>query len=390
MTVMAVVAEAATQLRLRPGRSTSSVLLGAVAVGAFVFLATVLAQSRFAVDAVFQQRRPRLVWLTSREGDVSVADDPALADDAVSRVLALPEVVRGGRFWIHRAATVRRSRVDSGRVIPVVAADPAAAEAVGAHLSRGRWPGPGPLPQVAVTRPALRRLGSTSGVPLPLTLIVDDQEFAVVGVVEPAGDRPEFTGVLYVDPAVAMSRLGADEGVAGGYVLEAEPDDLVRVATAAPLAARPDDPGAVSALVPPDPTRLRDLVDDRVRVVVLGVGIVAAVLGTASVAVNSWTSVAERRLELAARLALGATGSRLAAEVLTEAALVGLTAGLIGAGSGLAAAAVFGVVHDWPQAYIPWSTPAAVGAGVVAGVVAGLAPARATSAVDPAAVLRSP
>ncbi|RME23233.1 MAG: ABC transporter permease [Deltaproteobacteria bacterium] len=326
----------------------------------------------------------------SREPEGMVATDPALSAEAASRVLALPEVSRGGRFWVHRAGEVRRWVGGPRRTLPVVAADRAAAELVGARLARGRWPADAALAQAVITAPAARRLGLSPDVALPFALLVEGATISVVGVVAPDPARPEFSGVLYLSPETAVTSIAADDNAVGGYVLEAEPDDQPRVARAAPLAARPAAPGRVGVLLPPDPVVLRDLVEGRLRIVVFGVGAVAGVLGVVSVAVNSWTSVVERRVELATRMALGSTARRLGSEIVVEASLVGLAAGLLGVTAGLTGGVLFGALHAWPMAFSAWSSPLAVAAGVLAGALAGLVPARQTARVDPALVLRAP
>ena len=365
--------------------------LGAVAVGSFVFLVVALGQSRLAVEAIFEQSRPRLFWLESGIQQGGAVSDPGMSGEANRRVQEVHGVESGGRFWIHSASRIGRSGADAGRpLVPVVAADPEGIEALGSTLVDGRWPADGTLPQAAITKLAAERIGIMGQAPLPFGLVLDDeQQLTVVGIVEPDPFRPEYTSVVYVPPDAARAHLDADETASGGYVLEAEPDGIREVARAAALAARPDNPDAMSALIPPDPVRLRDLVDRRVRVVLIGVGVAAGILGIVAIAINSWATVIERRTELAVRLALGSSPARLGVEVLSQSILLGVLAGLVGASLGTATGIVFGTFNDWPQVFIWWLAPLAVGAGLLAGAGAGLLPAAATTRVDPAAVLRS-
>lgn len=389
--VSALLAEIAIQFRLRLLRSLLSMSLGAVAVGSFVFLVVALGQSRLAVDHIFEQNRPRLISLESYILEDGFAGDPGVSEKARARVLQVARIESGGRFWIHAAPNVERSTADAGRpLVPIVAADSPAIEALGSTLARGRWPAEAPLPQAAITRLAAERIGIMPQVPLPFGLRLDGSaQLSVVGIVEPDPTRPEYSSVVYVPPAAAIALLDSDESARGGYVLETEPDGIRDVARAAVLAARPDDPDAMTALVPPDPVRLRDLVDRRVQVVLIGVGVAAGILGIVAISINSLATVIERRIELAVRLALGSSPTRLGVEVLLQSVLLGVLAGLVGSSLGMAVGIVFGTLNDWPQVFIWWLAPLAVGAGLLAGAGAGLLPAVATTRVDPAAVLRS-
>lgn len=387
----ALLGEIAIQFRLRLLRSVLSMGLGAVAVGSFVFLVVALGQSRLAVDEIFEQNRPRLISLDSALTEGGFAADPGVSAEARERVREVRGVQSGGRFWIHAAPDAKRSAADAGRpLVPLVAADPQAAAALGAAIGQGRWPADSHLPQAAMTRLAAERIGIMDGVHLPFGLLIDGAtQLSVVGIVEADPTRPEYSSVVYVSPAAALAGIESDENARGGYVLRTEPDGIRDVARAAVLAARPDDPDSMRAAVPPDPVRLRDLVDRRVQVVLIGVGVAAGILGIVAIAINSLAMVIERRMELAVRLALGSSPARLGIETLLQSVFLGVLAGLVGSSLGTGAGIVFGTLNDWPQVFIWWLAPLAVVAGLIAGAGAGLLPAAATTRVDPAAVLRS-
>jgi putative ABC transport system permease protein len=110
-----------------------------------------------------------------------------------------------------------------------------------------------------------------------------------------------------------------------------------------------------------------------------GVGILAVML----------ISVRERTREIGVRRAVGATQQAILVQFLIEAALLSLTGSAVGAGLGLAAAAVTARLTQWGMGV---SYPAIVGAmviSIVIGVVFGLYPARRASLLNPIQALRA-
>jgi len=116
-----------------------------------------------------------------------------------------------------------------------------------------------------------------------------------------------------------------------------------------------------------------------ISLLVGGVGILAVML----------ISVRERTREIGVRRAVGATQRAILVQFLVEAALLSLTGSMVGAGLGLAAAALTARFTQWGMGV---SVPAILGAmafSVAIGVTFGLYPARRASLLNPIQALRA-
>ena len=110
-----------------------------------------------------------------------------------------------------------------------------------------------------------------------------------------------------------------------------------------------------------------------------GVGILAVML----------ISVRERTREIGVRRAVGATQRAILVQFLVEAAMLSLTGSAVGAGLGLAAAAITARFTRWGMGV---SVPAIIGAmafSIAIGVIFGLYPARRASLLNPIQALRA-
>ncbi|HET7732131.1 MAG TPA: ABC transporter permease [Usitatibacter sp.] len=99
-------------------------------------------------------------------------------------------------------------------------------------------------------------------------------------------------------------------------------------------------------------------------------------------------SVTERTREIGIRRAVGATRGHIAAQFLTEAAVLtaaGAAAGLL---LGVAAVAAISVLAGWPVAITPWTLVVPTVAALAAGLFFGIHPAVRAARMDPIAALR--
>lgn len=118
---------------------------------------------------------------------------------------------------------------------------------------------------------------------------------------------------------------------------------------------------------------------------------IAYLVGTLVVGLTSYVSVVNRSRELAVMKAIGSRTAGLAADVLTETALVCALSLLLGVAAAMAVASVI----EWlaPQySVVPWSVAAIGRTSLAIGVIAGLgalAPLRHVASVEPAMAFRS-
>jgi ABC-type antimicrobial peptide transport system, permease component len=116
-----------------------------------------------------------------------------------------------------------------------------------------------------------------------------------------------------------------------------------------------------------------------ISLVVRGIGIANIML----------VAVVERTKEIGIRKAVGATGTAILQQFLTEAVLVSLAGGGIGLALGLGLAWGAAQLLQIPLVLAPWAIGAALLLSAGVGLVAGVAPAQQAARLDPIVALRS-
>ena len=136
-------------------------------------------------------------------------------------------------------------------------------------------------------------------------------------------------------------------------------------------------------------TESEDTVLSKLQSLVLLVTVVVLALTMICVATTMTAVVAERRLEIGLRKALGASNGSIIAEFMGEGVVLGACGGLIGALLGfLFAQAVSRNVFNSSITLMPWLIPVTILASVVVTGAACLIPIRSATQVDPALVLK--
>jgi putative ABC transport system permease protein len=156
-----------------------------------------------------------------------------------------------------------------------------------------------------------------------------------------------------------------------------------------PYALSPDDPAAIVAQVPPNPSTLRLKIESSVSGLLLVLALVSLMIGLVAIANTTLLSVFQRTGEIGLRRSLGATPKHIAFLIVVEGAMVGVVGGLLGASLGVLVTAIFSVVKGW-TAELSWQAALLAPAlGAVVGMVAGIYPARRASKISPVAALQS-
>jgi putative ABC transport system permease protein len=115
-----------------------------------------------------------------------------------------------------------------------------------------------------------------------------------------------------------------------------------------------------------------------ISLVVGGIGIMNIML----------VSVTERTREIGLRMAIGARGSDILGQFLTEAVLLCLVGGLIGLTLGVGIAVVLAAAFKWAVYISPWAALIAIAASGAVGVLFGFVPARRAAQLNPIDALR--
>ena len=261
-------------------------------------------------------------------------------------------------------------------------------DTVGARLAVGTW-----LNQATADRPAVvlgastaRRLGIRE--PGPRVWLAD-QWFSVAGILAPVPLAPELDTAALVGWAAAEDYLRFDGHPTTIYVRSVDSQvEAVRevlAATANPLA-----PNEVRVSRPSDALVARRAASETLTAQLLGLGVVALLIGGIGVANTMVISVLERRSEIGLRRALGATRGQIRLQFLTESLLLAAVGGLGGTLLGVIVTATYAAVRHWPAVVPAWATAGGVAATLLIGAVAGLYPALRAARLAPAQAVAMP
>ena len=118
------------------------------------------------------------------------------------------------------------------------------------------------------------------------------------------------------------------------------------------------------------------------------VALLSLVVGGVGIMNIMLVSVTERTREIGLRMAVGARGSRILAQFLTESVLLCLLGGLVGIGVGRCASMIIAHVLGWPVSVSVGAIAVSAGVSAAIGVVFGFYPAWRASRLNPIDALR--
>jgi ABC-type antimicrobial peptide transport system permease subunit len=209
----------------------------------------------------------------------------------------------------------------------------------------------------------------------------------VIGIISGAQRRRELLDAIVVPEGTAKARLGLE--APSSLIAETDVGAAGQVANQIPLALSPNDPDLVTATAGWEPSDVRRGVSEDVSALFLVLGGVALLVGMLGIANVTLVSVLERTGEIGLRRALGAGRRHIAAQFLTESALLGTLAGMVGSATGVVLTVVVAANRGWTPVLDPWLPLVAVLLGAVAGLLAGAYPAWRAARLEPVDALRS-
>jgi putative ABC transport system permease protein len=376
-------------LRARKLRAGLSALGIAIGIAAIVSVLGVSASSQANLLAELGRLGNLLTVSPGQALDGTPVPLPATAEPmirAIPPVLSVAGVADLPNAAVYRSAAI--PSVDSGGII-VAGSDTGLLRTLGGSVAHGEFLNPANdrFPVVVLGWSAARILG-VSDLSRPTQVFISGSYFTVVGILRPVALVPEIDDSVLVGFPIAASLLGYDSGPTTVY-LRSYPSQVDAVRGVLAATANPAQPNAVQVSRPSDVLIARAAAAGALSNLVLGLGLVAVLIGGVGVANVMLISVLERRGEIGLRRAVGATSGQIGVQFLTEALLLAVLGGAAGIGLGAAASACYALASSQPIAIPAVAVWAGLGAALTVGALAGLYPALRAARLAPADALRA-
>lgn len=271
--IRALMAEAATGLVMRPGRSILTALGTVLGVGALVTILGLTSTAQGQISERFNLLEATQVTVEQAEGAALTytAGDPynAFPTDAGQRVKAITGVTNAGVWWsVDEAAAGTTSSLPpgaaaAGQRVPVYAVDPGALAATGPswtlgtgynafHQARGE--------RVAILGPTTAQQLGISRLDSQPAVFVGGVDFTIVGVLDDVKRNPDLLTAIIVPTTTAEQTWGLPAKTTPSMLIETALGAAPVVGDQVALALRPDDPSVFRVLAPQPPGTLRDSV----------------------------------------------------------------------------------------------------------------------------------
>ncbi|MET8977479.1 ABC transporter permease [Streptomyces sp. NPDC004539] len=383
-----LLSEAALSLLAHSARSALTVLGVVLGCAAFVAASGIASTlSRQVSDSFDVARATQVVVRQSgRGGGAGVPEwQRGVALERVRRLSGVEAA--GARTSLpERAVSRTLTAGKSGTQAKVVGVDAGALAVIGPRLVVGRVfdafhervAAPVVLLPAALARVLdVRRVG--------VAVLIGDRPYTVLGVFDDVVREPGTLAAAVV-PFSAAQVLG---GTAERDVLVSVRAGAARtIGAQAPLALRPESPGDLEAVAPPDPVTLRQGIESDVTTLALAASLLALGVGTFSIATAATAGVSARAPEIGLRRAVGARPGHVFVQLLAETTMLGAVGGVVGSALGVVAVVGVSLGNGWEPVLDLGTAGVAVVGGVVVGLVAGLLPGWRATRVEPVGALR--
>jgi putative ABC transport system permease protein len=390
---------ASVGLRSRPLRAALSALGIAIGTAAIVGVLGLSASSQSGLLAEIDRLGTNL--LTVEAGQSFAGGEAKLPLEAPVRITHLDNVQQ-----VTDTALLKDEKVYRNSMIPVGNSGGLEVRAsslnllsvLGTGVARGNWL------NESTSRGPLAVLGSVAAKRLGIDRIDPDQQiwlghrwFVVAGILQPSPLASELDSSALIGYPAAEQYLGYVSMVRGKETAGPPSSIYVRTATGHEAAvqellartANPEAPNEVNISQPSDVLVARAAATGALDSLVLGLGVVALIVGAIGVANIMIVSVLERRSEIGLRRALGATGGQIRAQFLGESILLAVIGGVIGVLAGALATAVYASSKSWGVVIPVQAWAGGIASAILIGALAGLLPAARASRMPPTVALRT-
>lgn len=240
---------------------------------------------------------------------------------------------------------------------------------------------------VAVLGPAAAQRLSITRVDNQPAIFVGDTPIVVVGILADVQREPDLLNSIIITDGFARDRF--DLAAPAALHVDTDVGAAQLIGGQAALALVPNNPELVRVSVPPDPASLRERVGEDINALFLLLGGISLLVGAIGIANVTLVSVLERTAEIGLRRSLGATKSHIASLFLTESAILGFIAGVVGTSIGVLTVVGVSAVNGWEPVLQPWLPITTPLLGLIIGVVSGAYPAWRAAAIEPITALRA-
>ncbi len=233
--------------------------------------------------------------------------------------------------------------------------------------------------------------------PVGLMVRISNQPFRVIGVLTSKGQGTfgqDQDDVILAPYTTVMKRLmGSDNlreitiSAEDGYALESLTsaiEGLLRIRHNIPEGGDDD----FSVRTQEEIANVLTATTDTMTYLLAGIAAVSLLVGGIGIMNIMLVSVTERTREIGLRLSVGARGSDVLLQFLTEAMVLSLAGGAIGVACGFAASNIFSQALNWTTLVEFNSVLLAFGCAAAIGIFFGFYPARKAAALDPIDALR--
>lgn len=386
-----LVGEAAAAISRRPSRALLTSLGTVIGVGAFVATTGLASTARAQVGESFDALKATEVRVIDADAD---GTNP-FPDDVEHLAGQLNGVNDAGVYWNIDSSQldVRPSAKPSTRPsnIPILAASPGALRAARPTLRTGSLLDEfhnQRAERVAVVGRAAADQLNLSQVDNQPAVFIGNTAYTVIGIVEDVRRNPDIL-LSVVIPAETAEALLPSPTAEYSVLVDVDPGAAEVVGSQLTVALRPYDPSRLTAIAPPDPKTLRRSVESDVTGLLYGLAGLALLVGMIGITNTTLVAVLERRSEIGVRRALGARRRHIAAQFLTESAVLGGVGGLLGTAVGITAVALVSSLREWTTTIDFRLAMIAPLVGIITGLIAGLHPAIRASRMPPATALRT-
>ena len=394
ITVIDLWSEAFAACLARPGRAVLTVLGTVLGIAALVATLGISKTAGGQIVSRFDALAATDVSITPRTaGPVTSRVIPW---DAETRIRRLAGVVAAGTLAdvdvkgeLVRSVPINDPTGQSSFQLPIKAASPGLFASIRATLKSGRVFDEGSSQRadsVAVLGPAAAERLNLASVDQQPAVFIGDHLYLVVGILTDVARQADLLGAVIIPEGTARQTYGL---LAPGSVqIETAIGAARLIARQAPIALNPDNPTSLKVAQPPDAQATKNAVKNDLNSLFLILGLVSLLVGAIGIANVTLVSVLERVGEIGLRRALGAGRRHIAAQFLTESAVMGLFGGIVGASVGTLVIVVVAFSRQWTPILdlaVPLTAPLI---GTLIGLGSGLYPAWRAARLQPVEALR--